>query len=210
MVVHLINAEDTLIEKLKALTAKLNTDQNAPEQKPDQSAKIDLPDPELPDLTRLYKRRCRDGDVMQKCKHLLIAGYSPGRVALLLRLPLERVQELYDNSYNPRCRRFVKTNEYTNARLALTSFNEGATLADICTALGLSLYWVVMTLRQNGATDAAMAPRFPPYDDPLCVEYRLVCERKAASRFKPIQINPVKCISKNQVGKPRPRTRSQP
>lgn len=186
-----------MIEKRKALTAN----QNETEE--------DLPEP-LPDLTRLYKRRCRNGDIMQKCKHLLIAGMLPGRVALICRLPLEKVQELYNNSYNPCCRRFAKTNEYTNARLALTSFNEGATLADICTALGLSLYWVVMSLRQNDVTDAAMAPRFPPYDDPLYVEYRKVCERKATSRFKPIQINPVRRISKNQAGKPRPRTRPQP
>ncbi|TCV91726.1 hypothetical protein [Biostraticola tofi] len=186
-----------MIEKRKALTAT----QNETEE--------DLPEP-LPDLTRLYKRRCRNGDIMQKCKHLLIAGMLPGRVALICRLPLEKVQELYDNSYNPACRRFAKTNEYTNAHLALTSFNEGETLAHICTALGLSLYWVVMSLRQNGVTDAAMAPRFPLYDDPLYVEYRLVCERKAASRFKPFQINPVRRISKNQAGKAGPRTRPQP
>ncbi|MCT8172392.1 hypothetical protein ACRAOD_22940 [Raoultella ornithinolytica] len=186
------------------------TEPNDPEQKPEQPAKIDLPDPELPDLTRLYKRRCRDGDIMQKCKHLLIAGMLPGKVALMLRLPLEKVQNLYDNSYNPRCRRFAKANSYQNSRLAFTSFNEGADLSAICTALGLSLYWVVMSLRQNGVTDAAMAPRFPPYDHSLYVEYRRVCERKAASRFKAIQINPVRRINKNQAGKPGPRTRPQP
>ncbi len=60
-----------------------------------------LPEP-LPDLTRLFKNRCCDGDVVQKCKHMLIAGYSPGRVALLLRLPLEKVKELHQASYNPR------------------------------------------------------------------------------------------------------------
>lgn len=185
-----------MIEKCKALTAN----QNDPEQKTDLPEDLPdlpelpdpLPGPELPDLTRLYKRRCRDGDVMQKCKHLLIAGMLPGKVALMLRLPLEKVQNLYDNSYNPRCRRFAKANSYQNSRLAFTSFNEGADLSAICTALGLSLYWVVMSLRQNGVTDAAMAPRFPPYDHPLCVEYRRVCERKAASRFKAIQINPVR------------------
>lgn len=170
-------------EKRNSLTADQNTDQNEPEQKPD--------------LTLLYKRRCRSDDIIQKAKHLLIAGYSPGRVACLLRLPQDRVQELYDNSYNPRCRRFARQNEHTNARLALTSFNEGAPLADIAAGLGLSLYWVVMSLRQNGITDAAMAPLFPPYDDPLCVEYRRVVARKAASRFRPIHINAVRRIRKS-------------
>lgn len=181
----------------------LNTDLNEPEQKPDQlpdqRAKIDLPEQELPDLTRLYKRRCRDGDIMQKCKHMLIAGYSPQRASCLLRLPLEKVQNLHDNSYNPRCRRFAKTNAYTNARLALTSFLEGADLSDICHALGgLSLYWVVTSLRQSGITDAAMAPRFPPYDDQSYVEYRRVCERKAASKFKTIQISQIRRVRKSQ------------
>lgn len=173
-----------MIDKCTALTAT----QNEPEDKPEPS----------PALARFYKNRSRNSDIMQKCKHMLIAGYSPGRTALLLRLPLEKVKALYDSSYNSRCRRFAKTNAYTNSRLALTSFNEGADLSDICHALGgLSLYWVVTSLRQNGVTDAAMAPRFPPYDDPLYVEYRRVCERKAASRFKPIQISPVRRPSKH-------------
>ena len=194
-----------MIDKRKALTATQNTDQNEPaspgdvnEVNPRKAGCTEpepLPDPELPDLTRLYKRRCRDGDIMQKCKHLLIAGMLPGKVALMLRLPLEKVQNLYDNSYNPRCRRFAKANSYQNSRLAFTSFNEGADLSAICTAPGLSLYWVVMSLRQNGVSDAAMAPRFPPYDDPLCVEYRRVIARKAASKFKPILLNPVRRVS---------------
>lgn len=83
-----------MIEKRKALTAEPNDPE---EQLPDLPEQ-ELPDPGLPDLTRLHKRRCRDGDIMQKCKHMLIAGYSPGRTALLLRLPLEKVQALYENS----------------------------------------------------------------------------------------------------------------
>lgn len=154
------------------------------------------PLPDLPDLTRLFKNRARNLDVMRKCKILLIAGYSPQRVSLLLRLPLDRVMELFENSYNAKCRRFAKQNEHTNARLALTSFNEGATLADIAAGLGLSLYWVVMSLRQNGVAESAINSRLPPADDPLYVEYRKVCDRKAASRFKPIQINPVRHVRK--------------
>ncbi|MBC4288980.1 hypothetical protein [Klebsiella quasipneumoniae] len=159
------------------------------EQLPDQ------PDPELPDLTRLYKRRCRDGDVMQRCKHMLIAGYSPGRVALLLRLPLEKVKELHQASYNPVCRRFANPN---NGRLIIKMWHEGAMLADICQALGLPLFTVVMSLRGDRVTNAAMAPRMPEYDDPLYVEYRQVVVRKATSKSRPIQINPVRRVRKSQ------------
>lgn len=153
-----------------------------------------LPEP-LPDLTRLFKNRCRDGDVMQKCKHMLIAGYSPGRVALLLRMPLEKVKELHQASYNPRCRRFANPN---NGKLIITMWHEGATLVEVCQTLGLPLFTVVMSLRQNGVTNAAMAPRMPEYDDPLYVEYRQVVARKAASKSRPIQINPVRRVRKSQ------------
>lgn len=188
-----------MIEKRKALTAT----QNDPEQKTDLPEDLPdlpelpdpLPGPELPDLTRLYKRRCRDGDVMQKCKHMLIAGYSPGRVALLLRLPLEKVKELHQASYNPRCRRFANPN---NGRLIHTMWSEGATLVEICQTLGLPLYTVVMSLRQNGVTESAINARMPPYDDPLYVEYRRVCERKSVSKSRPIQINPVRRVRKSQ------------
>lgn len=176
----------------------LTADQSElPEPLPDP----ELPNPEpLPDLTRLFKCRSLDVDVLRKCKYMLIAGVPPGKVALICRLPLDRVIELYNSSYNPRCRRFAKTNCYTNARLALCSFNEGATLADICTVLGLSLYWVVMSLRQNGVAESAINARMPSADDPLCVEYRRVVARKAASKFKPIQINPVRRSRRAEAG----------
>ena len=185
-----------MIDKCTALTAT----QNEPEKiDPEEQASNDLPEPELPDpelpaqelpdLTRLYKRRCRDGEVIRKCKHMLIAGMQPGKVALLLRLPIERVQALYENSYNPICRRFAKTNAYTNSRLALTLFNEGAMLAAICQALGLPLYTVVMSLRQNGVAESAIQARLPPADDPLTLAYNIVAERKSTSRFKPIRLH---------------------
>lgn len=195
-------------EKSNSLMADLNTDLSEPaspddvnevnsrkagctepEQKTDQSAKIDLPDP---DLTRLFKNRARDGDIIKKCKIMLVAGVPPGKVALLLRLPLERVIELYNSSYNPRCRRFANPN---NGRLIITMWHEGAMLADICQALGLPLFTVVMSLRGDGVTNAAMAPRMPEYDDPLYVEYRQVVARKATSKSRPIQINPVRRVS---------------
>ncbi|HIG0266945.1 hypothetical protein PO467_00095 [Enterobacter kobei] len=141
-----------MIEKVTALTAT----QNEPEKIDPEEQLPDQPDPELPDLTRLYKRRCRDGDVMQKCKHMLIAGYSPGRVALLLRLPLEKVKELHQASYNPRCRRFANPN---NGKIIITMWHEGATLVEVCQTLGLPLFTVVMSLRGDGVTNAALVQR---------------------------------------------------
>jgi hypothetical protein len=84
-------------------------------------------------------------------------------------------------------------------KLIHTMWSEGATLAEICQTLGLPLFTVVMSLRQNGVTEAAMAPRMPDYNDPLCVEYRRVVARKAASKSRPIQINPVRRVSTSNV-----------
>ena len=146
--------------------------------------------PELPDLTSLFKNRSRNDELIKKCKFLLIAGVSPGRVALKLRLPVERVTELYNSSYNPKCRRFAKANQFTNAKLALTSFNEGATLAEICKALSLPLYSVVQLLRRGEVTESAITSRLPSPDDDLLLEYHKVCQRKAATKFRAIQISP--------------------
>lgn len=157
----------------------VNAEQN--EQQPD------LLEP-LPDLTRLFKKRARDESVIQKCKHLLIAGMPPGKVALLLRLPLEKVQGFYEHSYNPRCRRFTKTNTYQNARLALQSFQEGESLTDISAALGIPIYTLVQSLLNNGVAESALNERLPPVGDPLMVEYLRVCKRKARSKFTPVKM----------------------
>ncbi|MCL7659031.1 hypothetical protein M8360_26570 [Klebsiella pneumoniae] len=155
---------------------------------------------QLPDLTRLFKNRARDSDVIKKCKYMLIAGYSPARVALLLRLPLEKVLDLYNNSYNPRCRRFANRNSYQDSKLALTMFQQGESLVDICDALGgLHLYTVVLSLRQNGVAESAIEQRLPPEGDPLLIEYQRVCKRKAGSRYKAIQINPLQRVNVAQA-----------
>lgn len=179
-------------EKRNSLTADLNEPEQKTDRLPDKPAKIDLPDlpePELPDLTHLYKLRCRDESVIKKAKSLLVHGMTVSKVALLLRLPLERVQQLHSEGWNNKCRRVTRINAYQNAKLALTSFNEGATLAQICQALGLPLYTVVMSLRQNGVAESAIQACLPPADDPLTLAYNIVAERKSTSRFKPILLH---------------------
>ncbi|HIG8797325.1 TPA: hypothetical protein ACYEOW_003280 [Raoultella terrigena] len=162
-----------------------------------QADKKTEPKPELaPELTRLFKNRSRNDELIKKCKFLLIAGVPPGRVALKLRLPIERVTELYNSSYNPTCRRFAKSNQFTNAKLALTAFNEGAGLAQICKALSLPLYSVVQLLLKNQVSESQINSRLPPPDDELSIEYYRVIERKAATKFKPIQISPAWCTKK--------------
>lgn len=158
-------------DKRKALTAKENAEQT-----------------DLPDLARFYKNRSRNEDLINTAKALLIRGVPQGLVALMLRLPLDKVQQLHSEGWNPRCRRVASSNVHTNQRMALTSFQEGESLTEIAKALGLPLYSIVSILRTNGIADAAIQQRLPPISDPMMIEYLRVCERKANSSFNPIKL----------------------
>lgn len=159
-------------EKCRALTA-------TPEENIEQK---------LPDLKTFYHCRQRDESLIKKACTLLVHGHTVGKVSLLLRLPVEKVQQLHDEGWNSRCRRVTRTNAYENARLALTSFHENALLADICAALDMPLYTLVMSLRQNGVPETAIQSRMPAQDDPLYVAYKLVVDRKSTSKFKPVKM----------------------
>ncbi|WP_276085367.1 hypothetical protein [Klebsiella quasipneumoniae] len=79
-------------------------------------------------------------------------------MALLLRLPLEKVSiaaALLGKTSEQ------LADEQRQDALIPTMWSEGAMLAEVCQALGLPLFTVVMSLRQNGVTEAAMAPRMP-------------------------------------------------
>lgn len=142
------------------------TEQNDPEQKtgrlPDQQAKIDLPDlpaQELPDLTRLYKRRCRDESVIKKAKSLLVHGMTVSKVALLLRLPLEKVQQLHSEGWNNRCRRVTPHNAWTCQKLAIQCFRSGAMLTEICSLTDMPIFTIISMLEREGIAFADLLPR---------------------------------------------------
>jgi len=191
-----------LIDKRKALTAT----QNDPEQKTDLQAKKDLPDlpaqelpdPEFPDLTRLYKRRCRDESVIKKAKSLLVHGMTVSKVALLLRLPLEKVQQLHSEGWNNRCRRVTPHNAWTCQKLAIQCFRSGAMLTEICSLTDMPIFTIISMLEREGIASADLLPRMPPEADPLMVEYRRTVSRHKSlpCRRKPIQVNPVRRTSK--------------
>lgn len=143
---------------------------------------------DLPDLNLFYKRRARDENLIKKARTLLVHGHTVNKVALLLRLPVAKVEQLHDEGWNSKCRRVTRTNAYQNAKLALISFLEGETLANICAALGNPLYSLIISLRQNGVDEAAIQSRMPDFDDPLYVAYKLVVDRKSTSKFNPVKM----------------------
>lgn len=131
----------------------------------------------LPDLTRLFKKNRRDESVLKTAKTLLVHGFSPGKVALLLRLDPEFVAELA-KTWNPRFRRVAYTSQWTTKRTVREYFNSGATLEKICADLQLPLFTVVTLLKREGITEKEMASRMPDHDDPLLVAYRETVARK--------------------------------
>ncbi|HFI1126790.1 hypothetical protein HV073_06695 [Klebsiella michiganensis] len=163
------------------------------EQLPDQ------PDPELPDLTRLYKQRCRDESVIKKAKSLLVHGHTINKVALLLRLPLEKVQQLHSEGWNNRCRRVTPHNAWTCQKLAIQCFHSGAMLAEICSITDMPLFTIISMLEREGITSADLLPRMPSESDSLMIEYRRTVSRhkNLPCRRKSIQINPVRRTSKH-------------
>lgn len=189
-----------MIEKRKPLTGT----QNDPEEQLPDLPEQELPDPEfppqdLPDLTRLYKRRCRDESVIKKAKSLLVHGMTVSKVALLLRLPLEKVQQLHSEGWNSRCRRVTPHNAWTCQKLALQCFHSGAMLAEICSLTDMPLFTIISMLEREGVASADLLPRMPEESDPLMIEYRRTVSRHKSlpCRRKPIQINPVRRTSKH-------------
>jgi len=142
---------------------------------------------ENPDLSRFYKSRSRDTSLIETAKKMLVYGYTPGKTALLLRLPYDLVKGLYDNSWNPRCRRVTHTSQYAAKRMARMYYESGAMLAKICADLQMPLFTVVTLLKREGISDQEMASRMPDHDDPLLVAYR---ERVARKQKNPQRRSP--------------------
>lgn len=142
---------------------------------------------ETPDLSRFYKSRSRDTSLIETAKKMLVHGYTPGKTALLLRLPYDMVKNLYDNSWNPRCRRVTHTSQYATKRMARMYYESGAMLAKICSDLQMPLFTVLTLLKREGITEKQMASRMPDHNDPLYVAY---CETVARKQKNPQRRSP--------------------
>lgn len=132
----------------------------------------------------LLKRNSRDKSKIYKAKRLLIAGTSPGLVALMLRLPLETVTALYEGSYNPRSRQL---NPKTQAQQSLdvrSDFEAGATLETLCSAYSLPLITIIRLLQRGGVDDHDIASRMPPPDHQLMMEHAATIARGKRRKAK--------------------------
>ncbi|ENJ8539288.1 TPA: hypothetical protein ACIJVJ_002045 [Raoultella planticola] len=170
-----------MIEKRKALTAT----QNEPE-------KID-PEEQLPDLRKTFKTRGRTESIIATAKKMLVSGVGPNEVACRLRLDPVVVLDLYNNSWNPTCRKVTPHNAWTCQKLAIQCFGTGCPLVQICRITDRPLFSVIKMLTAEGVSMGALRQYMPPETDPLMVEYRKTLSRHEASpKRRPIKINPVR------------------
>lgn len=119
---------------------------------------------------------------------MLVAGHSPGKVALILRLDPEYIAELA-KTWNPRFRQKEKMNQFAVSRLTYQLFTDGADLSSICKLLNLGLFTVVTYLANEGIPRAEVMSRFPPETDPLVREYRKILKRHAHRKQKPLRLH---------------------
>ncbi|HCT4275598.1 hypothetical protein UD636_09220 [Citrobacter braakii] len=134
-------------------------------------------------LKRLFKNRRRDESVVKTAKTLLVHGYAPGRVALILRLDPEFVGELA-KTWNPRFRRVKHTSQHATGVTVRQYFESGAMLENICVDLQLPLFTVVRYLSNESIPRAEIMARFPEETDPLVIEYRKTLSRHAHRKQK--------------------------
>ena len=159
-----------------------------PEQKTDQSAKIDLPD-----LTRQRKLRSRTDSIISTAKKMLVSGIGPNEVACRLRLDPAVVLDFYNSSWNPTCRKVTPANAWTCQKLAIQCFGTGAPLDEICRITDRPLFSVIKMLTAEGVSLSVLSQYLPAHSDPLMVEYRKTLARHEASpKRRPIKINPVR------------------
>lgn len=155
------------------------------------------PLPDLPDLTRTRKRRARTESIIDTAKKMLVAGIGPNEIACRLRLDPAVVLDLYNNSWNPICRKIAPNNGWTCQKLAVRCFGTGAPLAEICRITDRPLFSVIKMLTAEGVSLSALRRYMPPEADPLMVEYRKTLARHDSSpNRRAIQINPTRRVKK--------------
>lgn len=132
----------------------------------------------------LLKRNSRDKSKIHKAKRLLIAGTSPGLVALMLRLPLETVTALYEGSYNPKSRQLNPKSQAQQSLELRDKFIAGAPLEDLCRDSDWPLFTVVAMLKRAGVNEQEIASRMPSTDHLLMAEYVATIERGKRRKAK--------------------------
>lgn len=140
-------------------------------------------------LSNLLNYISQDDPQTKQAKHLLVAGLTPEKVALLLKLPVEKVQKLYLNGWNARCRTASKPKQAEVSAMLQQAFREGSDLKTLCERFGIPLLTVVRLLESKGWKLHLLSERFPSGDDPLMVAYYKTLQRHTNRKQKALTLH---------------------
>lgn len=125
---------------------------------------------------------------LRYAKYLLVIGLGVNEVALRTRLPLKAVQDLAV-SYNPKFRKISNRRAVDMENITLDMFRRGDDLRTIAQFLDLPLFTLVAYLLKHGIKQHQIAPKMPPPDDNLTIEYNTTVKRKHRSKYKPLSLH---------------------
>lgn len=128
---------------------------------------------------------------VRAAKTLLVNGFKPDFVAEYTGVKLEKVIDLYENSWNPRCRKPNKKpmKEVPAWRKTemLMMFNRGDTLEEIAHSFAVSVFCVWITLRKLGVEEYRLNCRLPEEGSRARQNFDYMYQHASRSHLMPLQ-----------------------
>ena len=128
---------------------------------------------------------------VRAAKTLLVNGFKPEFVAEYTGVKLEKVIDLYENSWNPRCRkpnkRPMKEVPAWRKKEMLMMFNRGDTLQAIAKSFSVSVFCVWITLRKLGVEQYRLDCRLPEKGTRARQNFEYMFRHASQSHLMPLQ-----------------------
>lgn len=142
-------------------------------------------------LTELMAVLPVDDYPVRAAKTLLVNGFKPDFVAEYTGVKLEKVIDLYENSWNPRCRKPnkkpLKEVPAWRKKEMLMMFNRGDTLQAIAKSFAVSVFCVWITLRKLGVEQARLDCRLPEPGTRARQNFEYMYQHASRSHLMPLQ-----------------------
>ena len=150
-----------------------------------------LPEKQRAQLTELMAVLPVDDYPVRAAKTLLVNGFEPEFVAEYTGVKLSKVIDLYENSWNPRCRKPNKKPPkevpLQRKKDMLMMFNRGDTLQDIAKSFAVSVFCVWITLRKLGIEQKRLDARLPEEGTRARRNFEYMYSHAAKSHLMPLQ-----------------------
>ena len=130
---------------------------------------------------------------VRAAKTLLVNGFSPEFVAEYTGVKLEKVIDLYENSWNPRCRKpnkapgAFKEVPLQRKKEMLMMFNSGDTLQEIAKYYSVSIFCVWITLLKLGVEQYRLNCRLPEEGTRARQNFEYMYRHAKQSHLMPLQ-----------------------